>query len=122
MLDLHLDVEGRDAGKSNGNLVFMLLLFQTVFERLAWLGEGRRRLSVDTLLDDQGAEMLVAVVEIICQRRELVRVVASLGSVHGHSSLGQGRVEASLTERGGALQWLMLDFIFEVVWGRTCRQ
>lgn len=95
MLDFHLDVEGGNTGKSDRDHVFLLLLLQTVFKSLAWLGESCGRLRVHTLLDCQGVEMLICVVEIICQSREFVSVVASLGRVHGNSSLRQGGIEPS---------------------------
>ena len=54
VLDFDFDVKGGNAGKRDGNSIFMLLLLRTVFEGLTRLGKGSRWLSVDALLDKEG--------------------------------------------------------------------
>lgn len=82
VLDFDLKEEGGHAGEFDGDSLLVRLLLGAELEGLLpRFGEGCGWFGVDALLDGQGVEGLVYIIEIVCQAVELVGVVACFGGV-----------------------------------------
>ena len=119
MLDLDFDEERRRSGQDNRDLVLALLLFLAVLERLARLHKRGRRLCIDLLSESERLESPVAVVEVVGQPREPVRVLSRLGSVHGDGCLAKGGIEVFASAGNGSLHGLVSHFVLDVIRWRS---